>query len=207
MTPKQPRLRDERFLRWLRRRPCDVCGHPAPNDAAHLKAGHVLLGKPWAGTAKPSDMWCSTLCRSCHTFQHAHGDEIGWWQAQGVLNPWALCMRLYAEFQEANPDAPPAKARGPRKVKPRKPREERQKMKGRTEWPRNGNSFSRGRFISNASRSSSKPRARAKRRTGRQPVNTTASTPEEPRRSNGRLIRVPAKRAIEPFPLATWWTI
>lgn len=131
MTAKQPRLRDAKFLAWLRLRPCDLCAAPGPNDPAHLKAGSVTLGKPWAGTAKPSDMWATTLCRRCHDLQHDYGDELGFWQAQGVRNPFALCVRLYAEFHADNPSAPPAKPRGPRKVKPRKPQADRTKIKGR----------------------------------------------------------------------------
>ena len=134
---RQPRLLDARYLRWLGQRACDVCRKAPPpggsNDAAHLKAGNVTIGKPWAGTSKPSDMWATTLCRSCHDQQHDYGDELGWWQAQGIINPFALCLRLYRQFKAENPKAPAARPRKQRPVKKRKPRDQRQKLRSRND--------------------------------------------------------------------------
>lgn len=139
MTQRAPRLLDPGFISWLHKRPCCACGRsPAPDashDAAHLKAGNVLLGKPWAGTVKPDDRWATTLCRSCHNRQHAHGDEIGWWNAHGI-DPFALAQRLYAQYRLENPNANPPYVRKQRSIKTRQPRGQRQKIKGRAKpWP------------------------------------------------------------------------
>jgi hypothetical protein len=131
MNQRAPRLRDPGFLCWLRRKPCHACGKAAPNDAAHLKAGNIEIGKPWAGSAKPDDTWATPLCRGCHMRQHAYGDEVGWWQAQGVVDPWALAARYYTTYRRENPNANPPYVRKLRSIKSRKPAAQRQKITGR----------------------------------------------------------------------------
>ena len=51
---------------------------------------------------KPSDRWAVPLNHTHHMAQHAHGDEIGWWSAQGV-DPFALAIKLYKKYTEQNP--------------------------------------------------------------------------------------------------------
>ena len=129
--PRQPRLIDNAYLRWLRKQACSCgCGKPAPSDAAHIKSGSVAMGKPPAGTLRPSDFWAVPLNRSCHMRQHAYGDELGWWSAHG-RDPFKLAISYYAEFQAGRITATEPRPKGPRKVKPRKPRAQRQKLKGR----------------------------------------------------------------------------
>lgn len=129
MTQRTPRLHDEKYLRWLRRRPCEACGKPAPCDAAHIKSANLALEKPFSGAMKPDDKWALSLCRSCHIRQHAHGDEQGWFAAQSV-EPFKTCTRLYREFG-GDGGAPKRKRRT---IKPRLPREKRTKIKGRSTW-------------------------------------------------------------------------
>ncbi len=136
MKARQPRLHDRPFLNWLKERRCDVCGASGACDPAHLKSGNLDIGKPSSGTAKPDDKWSTSLCRSCHDKQHARGDELAFWREVGI-DPFALCIRLYAEFGGDG-----GKPRGPRKIKVRKPREQRakvprgKKLQSANRWPK-----------------------------------------------------------------------
>lgn len=101
LRQKQPRVLCPGYLKWLRRQPCACgCGSPAPSDAAHLRAGSVLHGKRHTGMSeKPSDCWALPLKHSHHMAQHHHGDELGWWSAHDVPDPFTLAMWFYAEYQ------------------------------------------------------------------------------------------------------------
>jgi hypothetical protein len=101
MSQKQPRMVDAGFLAWLRQKPCCVCGRAAPSEAAHLRMGNLDIGKRHVGMAeKPSDFWATPLCVWCHRAgmesQHALGEEQ-FWKLAGI-NPFALAIKLYAEF-------------------------------------------------------------------------------------------------------------
>lgn len=139
MSQREPRQLDPGYLAWLKTQPCCACKRSfmqvGPSDPAHLKAGNVVLGKPWAGTAKPDDKWATALCRSCHDRQHAHGDELGWWSAHGI-DPFKLAARLYARYRRENPKAPAPHVRKQRPVKKRKPRDQRTKIRSRNDLRR-----------------------------------------------------------------------
>lgn len=92
---------DAGFLKWLRLKPCCVCGRAAPSEAAHLRMGNIDIGKRATGMAeKPSDFWAMPLCSYCHrtntNSQHNLG-EIAFWKAVWI-DPFALAIKLYAEF-------------------------------------------------------------------------------------------------------------
>lgn len=132
---RQPRLRDDAYLAWLRKQPCSCgCGKPAPSDAAHIRSGSIAMGKPYTGKAeKPSDFWAVPLNRSCHMRQTDHGDELGWWRAHGH-DPFQLAISYYREFQSTRPEPTTPKPRRSRMAKPTKPRKppgKRQKIKSR----------------------------------------------------------------------------
>lgn len=111
MKQRTPRLLDAAFLAWLRRQPC-ACGcRRSPCDAAHLRAGSIAYGKEYPGfQRKPDDRWALPLFRPCHASQHAFGDEIGWWQHHGVLDPFALCLAYYKRFGGTGGKAAPSKS-------------------------------------------------------------------------------------------------
>lgn len=128
MTLRQrtPRLLCSGYLKWLRDLPCACgCGRPAPSDAAHLRAGVT------GGGRKPDDMEAIPLNHGCHMRQHAYGDEAAWFAAHGIKDPKALAKRYYARYRRENPNAPEPYVRKTRPVKARKPRSQRQKIKGR----------------------------------------------------------------------------
>lgn len=111
--PKHPRIRDDKFLAFVRKQPCCVCGWVGEIDAAHIRMPSTVYGKPATGMQeKPDDKWCVPLCRvipgvkaGCHKNQHSMG-EAAYWREIG-LNPFEIAIRLYAEG--GNPDAPQTK--------------------------------------------------------------------------------------------------
>lgn len=103
LRQREPRLHDPEFLRWLKTKPCCVCGR-SPVDAAHVKFGSKFYGKRSVGMSeKPDDRWAVPLCRECHTSQHnavrskEEKAEQNWWRQRRIL-PLALAMKLYSEF-------------------------------------------------------------------------------------------------------------
>lgn len=94
MRLKQPRVKDEAHLEFIRSLPCVSCGDNTATEAAHLRAANLDYGKPAPGMqAKPHDRWALPLCGRCHREQH-EGDEAMFWAFRGV-NPWVLAMTLH----------------------------------------------------------------------------------------------------------------
>lgn len=100
MPARRPRLVDPGFLAWLREQPCACgCRQGPPCDAAHLRAGSIVYDKPYPGLGrKPDDAWATPLKREHHRAQHDFGDELGWWAAHGVKDPFALCIKYYSAY-------------------------------------------------------------------------------------------------------------
>lgn len=68
----------DNFRRWLRKLPCNRCGHVGdhsnPIAAAHVDhGGKGTPGAKGTGT-KAADRYCIPLCKNCHEQQHS----IGW---------------------------------------------------------------------------------------------------------------------------------
>ena len=126
MSQRDPRQHDPGYLAWLRKQPCCCgCGKPAPSQAAHLRQGVTGMQR------KPHDRRALPLSASCHIRQHAFGDEAAWWHAHGI-QPLLMADRYYAEYRRENPKAPEPFVKKRRPIKARKPREQRQKIKGRS---------------------------------------------------------------------------
>ena len=95
LRQRQPRIRDERHLKWLRKLQCAVTGRQEGIEAAHVRYGDHLLGKrPTGYGERPDDRWALPLHHSEHRAQHAYGDERGWWRLQGI-EPLAVALALY----------------------------------------------------------------------------------------------------------------
>jgi hypothetical protein len=91
---KRPRVKDETHLKWIRTLRCCICGAPGP-DAAHIRSANPLYGKRESGAGeKPSDKFSVPLCRPHHDEQHAAGNELKWWTAQGI-DPFGLALALH----------------------------------------------------------------------------------------------------------------
>ena len=123
VTERHPRLFDAGYLAWLRKLPCTICRTVHAVEAAHIRFGLTGIGR------KPDDARAVPLCAVCHRVgpasQHATGDEQAWWARHGI-DPLKLAEKLYAEYGGDG-----GKPKGPQKIKPRKPREERAKLKSR----------------------------------------------------------------------------
>lgn len=61
---KQPPVRSEGFMAFVRAMPCCVCSAPAPSDPHHY--GRHGMGQ------KTDDTRCVPLCRRCHDHFHDH---------------------------------------------------------------------------------------------------------------------------------------
>ena len=97
LRQREPRLVDEGFLRWLRKKPCCVCGKAPPSDACHIRFGSEAYSKRNVGMGeKPDDRWAIPMCRKCHTKQHGMNEQE-FYQERRIL-PLLLAQRLYSEF-------------------------------------------------------------------------------------------------------------
>lgn len=54
---------------WIRGHCCSACG----SDTA-IECAHVRNGTDGGMSMKPSDAWCISLCKTCHTEQHQVGE-------------------------------------------------------------------------------------------------------------------------------------
>jgi hypothetical protein len=95
------RVRDNPFLAYLRRQPCEACGSVQRIEAAHIRAGYAEDG--WAPTGmqvKPSDFRALPLCAAHHRegpdAQHRMNERL-FWNRLGI-HPPARCAKVYADF-------------------------------------------------------------------------------------------------------------
>lgn len=95
------RERDNAYLAYLRRQPCEACGSTYRVEAAHIRSGYPEAGwKPTGMQVKPSDARALSLCALCHregpNAQHK-GNERAFWAARGI-HPPTRCGEVYADF-------------------------------------------------------------------------------------------------------------
>jgi hypothetical protein len=98
LRQRRPRVRDEGYLKWLRTQRCACCSQAPPCDAAHVRAASFKHSKNNALGRKPDDRWALPLKHQHHMAQHYYGDELGWWEAQGI-DPFELCLTYYKRYQ------------------------------------------------------------------------------------------------------------
>ena len=100
---RQPRVRNNAFLAFLRRQPCLACGK-TPSDAAHVR--FVPQGSGWRHVGKgekPDDLGRAVpLCRAHHEQQHSMR-ESHFWYAVLQMDPVETCARLAREFEGQEP--------------------------------------------------------------------------------------------------------
>jgi hypothetical protein len=56
--------------KWVRGHACCACGSMTAIECAHVRGG-----TDGGMGIKPSDKWCISLCKTCHTDQHRVGEE------------------------------------------------------------------------------------------------------------------------------------
>jgi hypothetical protein len=82
-TRKQPRLKSDGHLKWLRTLPSLVPGD-GPVEAAHIRYSDPRYAKPMVGMAeKPDDKWAIPLSASEHRRQHSM-NERDYWDSVGI---------------------------------------------------------------------------------------------------------------------------
>jgi hypothetical protein len=96
------RVRDNPYLAYLRRQPCESCGSTERVQAAHIRCGYADAGWPPTGMqVKPSDARALSLCVLCHLdgpdAQHK-SNERSWWAARNIYPP-TRCAEVYADFE------------------------------------------------------------------------------------------------------------
>jgi hypothetical protein len=112
-------LHDVGFLRFLRKKPCCICGREGETEAAHIRIGFRAMAK------KPDDRFATPLCGYHHREQHSMGEQY-FWEEDHDLDPFAIAARLYAEYGGTG-----GKPKKKRAAKPRKPKSQRAKINSR----------------------------------------------------------------------------
>lgn len=94
LRQRQPRIRDERHLKWIRTLPCLIGGTTEAVEAAHIRYSDVVFGKRETGKGeRPDDRWTVPLSRDQHADQHRHGEK-SWWGLKGI-NPLSVAQALW----------------------------------------------------------------------------------------------------------------
>jgi hypothetical protein len=107
--PKSPkadrgRVRDNGFLAYLRRQPCDartLGGCQGASDAAHIRFNDGPDRQNPGGARKNHDRHANPLCRVHHDQQHA-GSERAFWERLG-LDAYATAAAHFAAYQGQAP--------------------------------------------------------------------------------------------------------
>lgn len=92
---KKKTPRDERYLRWLRQRPCCVS-----RQTEGVVAHHVRLGTGGGVGLKPSDYYCVPLTQSLHQSLHQGGERSFWMKFN--LDPWQVMAQNLMCFLAEN---------------------------------------------------------------------------------------------------------
>lgn len=114
----RPRLHDDGYLAFLRTKPCCLCGTTGDTEACHIRIGFRALGK------KPDDRFAVPMCSTHHREQHSMNESEFW--ASYRRDPFAIATTCY-EFYGGDGGKP----RKRKAVKPRKPKEQRAKIRSR----------------------------------------------------------------------------
>jgi hypothetical protein len=133
LRQRSPRVRDEKHLDFVRAQPCcHFKGCPRPSEAAHIRMACPARGKLPTGMAeKPSDFWTVPICGYHHRegadAQHRMSEKL-YWELRGI-DPFALALDLWQQSGGAERALQPKPAPRPRKIKARKPPEQRVKIR------------------------------------------------------------------------------
>jgi hypothetical protein len=93
LMQRRPRKEDSKHLRFVRERPCVICGF-TPCDPAHIKMGDSRISKPPSSNLgmKADDRFTLPLCRKHHERQHQMPEREFWeyYRLDAVLLALAL---------------------------------------------------------------------------------------------------------------------
>lgn len=93
------RLRSSKYLKYIRTKPCLICGNQA-------EAHHLTFVQSRAMSMKNGDQWCVPLCHGHHMDLHASFlGERSWWATKGVVpEVWAENEFTKWELENGNDD-------------------------------------------------------------------------------------------------------
>jgi hypothetical protein len=94
---RRPRVKDEKYLTWIRQLACLLCGDNTSTEAAHIRMLDVLVSKRECGKSeRPDDRWALPLCGKCHRIQHEQGERYFW--AERYVDPIRASLALQVAF-------------------------------------------------------------------------------------------------------------
>lgn len=97
LRQREPRVRNDRYLAWLRTLPCCISGKNPPSDAAHIRSGSIKYNKrPTGGSEKASDRWALPLSREVHAELHSM-NELAFFEMHKI-DPFYWAEFFYATF-------------------------------------------------------------------------------------------------------------
>jgi len=70
---RESRWRSQKHCNFIRSHACSVCG----SDVA-IEVAHIRIGSGAGMGQKPNDWHAVSLCKDCHTSQHAKGERTFW---------------------------------------------------------------------------------------------------------------------------------
>lgn len=92
LRQREPRIKDNKHLDYIRSLPCCICGR-IDTEAAHIRTASREHEKRETGKSeKPSDKWAVPLCNYHHREQHGM-NEIAFWNAYDI-DPFILAITL-----------------------------------------------------------------------------------------------------------------
>jgi hypothetical protein len=101
---REPRVKDEPYLRMMRLQQCIVCGDNTSVEAAHIRYAERSVCKRQVGKSeKPHDHFTVPLCSECHREQHSM-NERKWWAIKGI-DPVKFALAIYYWWTRGDTDA------------------------------------------------------------------------------------------------------
>lgn len=92
---REPRVKSERHLAFVRVLPCLVCHNPIETQAAHIRFACAEVNKRQCGKSeKPDDKWTVPLCGKHHADQHAMNEQE-FWLTVGI-DPIKIARQLWS---------------------------------------------------------------------------------------------------------------
>lgn len=92
-TKRVNRIRSAKYLKYIRTKPCLICGGPA-------EAHHLTHAQARAMASKNGDQWVVPLCHVHHMQLHEFaGGERTFWSVNGI-NPLIWAEEQYAKWKD-----------------------------------------------------------------------------------------------------------
>lgn len=92
---RQPRIHNEKHLKFIRQLPCVLCMDNTSTEAAHVRMADRTIAKQNPGIgAKPDDKYTLPLCGRDHRAQHQVNEEQFW--IERGIDPVKLALALYS---------------------------------------------------------------------------------------------------------------